>query len=1085
MLCTQPQQRPSFMHNSYDVGMPASSPKSYGGAVAVAPAAAGAPPSSSSPSASSLDSSPVSSSSTAARHRHHARSYSSDAQRFLDQSKPQQDTSTTIGMLPVRSRKPSPPRTVDATDTAAANGASSSLAPSTEKRILPTRKTSPPRKDMSLEAATAEEIEAEEKLALLREAQKNRRPRMMRLTPAFSSLPGRSPPMFLSQETLSAPLDHVRMQTQQQVQRAEQVSTPEEINKVAFPTTDDTPPSDKSTTPLESDPPTPVQSTVASSSRKSIALRINGANKEEPGVGLQIDLACIPTPSMQDANGPASTSYIPDMVRDRNGNPIKPSLKSSRNSVGNLFNRPGRSDSTPELPISIRAKSVPTTPTLPKAVHFDAKLEHVKLFKNRQRPTAVSRDGSPEQTETETEEEKDFPYIWRRSQHSPVSPSSTSPSLATPQPYAPNGSAYRSRSPSAAEETEQLVLRLPNFPSSTRLSVDREVFLERIFLADDLRSVKGTVRVRNISFEKWVAVRYTLDHWTTTGEVSAEHAESIQGGNADRFTFSIKLNELLNWPRGSPAHETKSMFLCIRYTVSGAEHWDNNEGHNYQLDFRKRQMPPTPLSTPITTGAALQPPKATVAASIGQGTAKSRVLEMAKKGVHGGTAKGGFAIEDLRRELDRLRSDEDEEEEPTTATQLRTFASEMAKRKQSPPSSPGRSGSPTPWTARYDFGASLKNPRSGSRTTGQGRAAALDYFSAKPTTATPAASSQMVRGGASYQYGASPSTSSGAPPTKPSISIEGTSPSRHADIAKPSPDFSHRFGMISPGLGDGPVEHRPVSTSAGNSVEQSPETTPSSSSLGVPRGTHGGRGASERFYSFPPNRHMQSPGAATPPAVGNGMAGSQVAPVVGAAFFEDAVLAQARGSPLGSPIQSRKVPPSPRSVSSRLAEVKASEERKAENGLIVEDYSPSASPVSPCGSPNPFSPSVSVSSNESDTTISTLVPDEQPHHRLKPRKAADGLSVSNDSAESSDGSSTPDARQSREASIDNGEDDESHGPRYRPASMSDYQELINRFCWNSDLVPSGGSTVLVTPPSRSPTNTFSPPLSGATTPTLC
>ena len=50
-----------------------------------------------------------------------------------------------------------------------------------------------------------------------------------------------------------------------------------------------------------------------------------------------------------------------------------------------------------------------------------------------------------------------------------------------------------------AEAEEQLVLRLPNFPSSTRVAVDREIFLEPIYLADDMRRVKGSVQVRNMS----------------------------------------------------------------------------------------------------------------------------------------------------------------------------------------------------------------------------------------------------------------------------------------------------------------------------------------------------------------------------------------------------------------------------------------------------------------------------------------------------------------------------------------------------------------------------------------------------------
>ena len=54
------------------------------------------------------------------------------------------------------------------------------------------------------------------------------------------------------------------------------------------------------------------------------------------------------------------------------------------------------------------AKSEPSTPThILKSVHFDAKLEHVKLFLAEQKPLAVSRDGSP--TDDTSGTESDFP----------------------------------------------------------------------------------------------------------------------------------------------------------------------------------------------------------------------------------------------------------------------------------------------------------------------------------------------------------------------------------------------------------------------------------------------------------------------------------------------------------------------------------------------------------------------------------------------------------------------------------------------------------------------------------------------------
>jgi hypothetical protein len=91
--------------------------------------------------------------------------------------------------------------------------------------------------------------------------------------------------------------------------------------------------------------------------------------------------------------------------------------------------------------------------------------------------------------------------------------------------------------------------------------------------------VEGTIRVRNIAFEKWIAVRFTLDEWQTTSEVTARYKESLQNGTFDRFIFSIKLTDVLS------RAEDKTLYLAVRYSVPGREIWDNNSGRNYQVQF--------------------------------------------------------------------------------------------------------------------------------------------------------------------------------------------------------------------------------------------------------------------------------------------------------------------------------------------------------------------------------------------------------------------------------------------------------------------------------------------------------------------
>jgi hypothetical protein len=222
-------------------------------------------------------------------------------------------------------------------------------------------------------------------------------------------------------------------------------------------------------------------------------------------------------------------SLQPRAIRKKSGEPVKSSLKSARRP--NLHVVTG----------ATYAKSEPVTPTHTKAVHFDSKLEHVKLFLAEQKPLAVSRDGSPT---TDTSGTDDFPsFIY--------------------------GDGNR--------EKQQIKMLLPNMPSSPRK--DGIVALQQLILSGDQRTITGKIRVCNIAYEKWLAVRFTLDWWQTTSEVTARHDESLEGGTFDNFTFAIRLHDI--WSR----IEEKTIFVAIRYTVGGKEYWDNNSGQNYHLKF--------------------------------------------------------------------------------------------------------------------------------------------------------------------------------------------------------------------------------------------------------------------------------------------------------------------------------------------------------------------------------------------------------------------------------------------------------------------------------------------------------------------
>lgn len=187
-----------------------------------------------------------------------------------------------------------------------------------------------------------------------------------------------------------------------------------------------------------------------------------------------------------------------------NGKPLKPSLKSSSSSpnIANALTAPSARH--------LRAQSAPSTPAGPKNVHFaekDCGLETVRVFSRSGKPASLSKP-SGDDTETETEAE-------------------SSNTLAGPNsfPFPSVGSSSASEPPMYEIDTN------PERTSAVPLSNPSpyaNVYLETLALPRTRPpALRGTVLVRNISFEKRVAVRFTLDDWQTTSEVTCRHVVSL------------------------------------------------------------------------------------------------------------------------------------------------------------------------------------------------------------------------------------------------------------------------------------------------------------------------------------------------------------------------------------------------------------------------------------------------------------------------------------------------------------------------------------------------------------------------------
>jgi hypothetical protein len=208
------------------------------------------------------------------------------------------------------------------------------------------------------------------------------------------------------------------------------------------------------------------------------------------------------------------------------------------------------------------SKSEPVTPTFPKYVHFNADLEQIKLFNEAQRPQAVSADVSSDEDSDDDDNVFDDNML---------------------------GFSASDDEDENSDEPE-LTISLPNRPMITTLHSSKPVFVETIYLSQDKRKLQGRIMVQNIAFQKSVDIRYTFDFWSTVSEVPAIFAEGIPSkdnkNSFDAFTFSIELIDNSRNPI-----DGKTMYFAVHYSVENNDYWDNNNGSNYQVNFKRVASP--------------------------------------------------------------------------------------------------------------------------------------------------------------------------------------------------------------------------------------------------------------------------------------------------------------------------------------------------------------------------------------------------------------------------------------------------------------------------------------------------------------
>ncbi|MCI4386695.1 hypothetical protein PGIGA_G00065410 [Pangasianodon gigas] len=139
-----------------------------------------------------------------------------------------------------------------------------------------------------------------------------------------------------------------------------------------------------------------------------------------------------------------------------------------------------------------------------------------------------------------------------------------------------------------SEDDNKLVLDFKQ-PSADYLQfrqrLERDsVCLEHCILRD--RAIAGTIKVKNLSYEKAVKMRITFDTWKSHTDVDCQYVNDTHlGSEWDTFSFEVNL------PAWVELHER--IEFAVFYVVDGNTYWDSNQGQNYKIThsaLRKKSM---------------------------------------------------------------------------------------------------------------------------------------------------------------------------------------------------------------------------------------------------------------------------------------------------------------------------------------------------------------------------------------------------------------------------------------------------------------------------------------------------------------
>nr|XP_039262700.1 protein phosphatase 1 regulatory subunit 3C-like [Styela clava] len=141
-------------------------------------------------------------------------------------------------------------------------------------------------------------------------------------------------------------------------------------------------------------------------------------------------------------------------------------------------------------------------------------------------------------------------------------------------------SAACAQEPSIAPEKQTLVADFKQ-PAADYIKFKQNLEINNVSLENvilkELTSISGTIKVKNISFEKKVFVRITFDKWLSFSDHEATYIKNFCDDEIyDTFQFNIAVPKSFD-----PVMQ--NVQFCICFASEKGEFWDNNNGGNYVI----------------------------------------------------------------------------------------------------------------------------------------------------------------------------------------------------------------------------------------------------------------------------------------------------------------------------------------------------------------------------------------------------------------------------------------------------------------------------------------------------------------------